>query len=307
MNKTVGMLFLSAGVLLCVGLNSSNSYANQAISTGRAIKLCDFAPINNRKIPIAKSLADATGIDEKTFNQVIDDFIKVYDPIVQAHGGVLQINRLWDDDTVNANTTLDGNVWAINAFGGLARYKGMTYDGFMAVLCHEMGHHLGGYPRFTGNDWASVEGQADYFAMMKGFRTVFQNADNSAVLATLSVPKIVVEKCSTQHKAAPEIALCERGSMAGLTLGQVLNDLGGSGVDVAFDTPDQSQVTETFEAHPQAQCRLDTYFNGAICGVSQNEEFGVDNASTGACAEERGDHFGVRSRCWYMPSQPSFY
>jgi Zn-dependent protease with chaperone function len=51
-------------------------------------------------------------------------------------------------------------------FGGLARDPLVTKDGFSAVICHEIGHHIAGAPR-KGFSWASNEGQADYFATTK--------------------------------------------------------------------------------------------------------------------------------------------
>jgi hypothetical protein len=37
-------------------------------------------------------------------------------------------------------------------FGGLARHELVTDDGFMMVVCHETGHHLGGAPRYNGTE-----------------------------------------------------------------------------------------------------------------------------------------------------------
>ena len=298
MKNTVWTLWL-----LSVALTPSASvFANSMLHPSKnGIKLCDFAPKNTKKIPIAKSLADATGITEAEFNKGIDLFVSTYAPIVKAHGANLVLNRLWSDPTVNSDTTVSGNDWIINAYGGLARYPHMTYDGYVAVLAHEMGHHLGGFPHYSDEVWASNEGESDYFATLKGFRTLFWNDDNSAAIAGRSIPKTVSDQCSVQHKDSKEIALCIRGALAGEVLGNVLNDLGGASSPVKFETPDVSQVAQTNDEHPQAQCRLDTYFYGAICGATHTEDLGTNNPTQGACAEEKGDHFGVRSHCWYKP------
>ncbi len=305
MKKTVGMLSLGIALaamnLITVPGFAANSVVDKNVQA--PIKLCDFAPKNNKKIPLTKGMI-MEGLDEAMFNKVIDDFLKVFTPIVKSHNAKLVINRKWSDGTVNSDTTVSGKTWEINAYGGLARYKGMNYDAYAAVLSHELGHHLGGFPRkpgIFGSSWASNEGEADYFATMKGFRIFMKNEDNSTAVSTLSIPQTVSDQCAQFHKSSSEIALCQRESMAGLYLAQVLNELGEGTTPVAFDTPDTHQVSRTNDDHPAAQCRLDTYFNGSICGMSMDEEFSPDEPTKGACAEEKGDKVGVRSRCWYKP------
>ena len=51
--------------------------------------------------------------------------------------------------------------------------------------------------------------------------------------------------------------------------------------------------------HPYAQCRLDTYFNGALCTVSEIIDFDDDEETTGACHKKNGDDRGLRPQCWF--------
>lgn len=251
--------------------------------------LCNFVPDNNFFIPIN---ADA-GISEIEFNAVLNEFERVMGPVVKDKGYTLQINRKWTDSTVNANTTVQGDKWVINAFGGLARYEGMDADAFMMVMCHELGHHLGGYPN---RGWASNEGQSDYYATSKCYPKMTYSKTKS-----LNVPSIVTKKCSALHKSKDEISICENGSMIGYTLASVLNSLSGSPSEIDFATPDNSEVLKTNNNHPKAQCRLDTYFAGAVCNMSYLDEFSPNSPIPGACAEEKGDRIGVRPHCWYKP------
>lgn len=118
---------------------------------------------------------------KQKYNKVIDAVENFYKPIVAEKGGSLVVNRLWKNGKVNASATLSliGKKWIVNMYGGLARYQGVTADGFAMVMCHEVGHHLAGFPM---NDpapltrWeSSNEGQSDYFASMKCFRSVYGN------------------------------------------------------------------------------------------------------------------------------------
>src|SRR4051812_44237815 len=85
-------------------------------------------------------------ISPQLFKQLINRVVTQFSPIVRMHGGELQVNYLWNNSTVNAFATREGNIWILNMFGGMARRKEMTPDGFTLVVCHELGHHLAGYP-----------------------------------------------------------------------------------------------------------------------------------------------------------------
>jgi len=272
---------------------------------------CNFIPKNDLNIPVGMELR-AGGITEEQFNTVIDKVISYYEPIIKSKGGTLKMNRLWEDGTVNASAQRQGKTWVVNMYGGLARHSVTTPDGFALVLCHELGHHLGGFPQsggiLGGNAWASNEGQADYFATMKCFRRSYETADNASVISTLSIPQTMKTKCADHFKSTNEINLCLREAMAGQVLANLLWALGNgqkSFTDAkpmpSVDTPNTNVVSKTDNAHPEAQCRLDTYFAGSICPISYTEEFGKKDPITGACAQEKGDKFGYRPLCWYKP------
>lgn len=169
-----------------------------------------------------------SNVSKAAFKSAISIVQKAYAPEVARNGGKLVINNMWSDGTVNSQAYRRGNTWYVDAFGGLARFHSMTKAGYIAVLCHEVGHHLGGYPKYDRNtDWASVEGQADYWATLECMRRV----DPSDSMA------------------------------ASQTLANVLAELGGEPMP-SINTPDESVVSETYEDHPGAQCRLDTYYDG---------------------------------------------
>ncbi len=284
-------------------------FSNPASAAHSHKNLCNFMPKNSMNIPVGANFAG--GIDETTFNGVMDKISSVYEPIIKSKGGKLKINRLWTDGTVNASAQRVGKTYVLNMYGGLARHSITTADGFALVVCHELGHHLGGFPQKGLNEgnpvWASNEGQSDYFATMKCFRRVFEKDDNAKIVSTLSIPAVVKTKCSASFKSQKEIDLCLRESMAGNVLAQLLHSLSTGGSltrDVpSFSTPDLSEVDETNDAHPAAQCRLDTYFAGSVCNISYLEDFGSSDAVTGACAEERGDKSAYRPHCWYKPQE----
>jgi hypothetical protein len=268
-----------------------------AAGQAHARKVCEgIFPKNNLWIgPNVRS----SGISQADFNAVLDKLTAIYGPVAQAHGFKLVFNRLWDDGTVNSDTDVEGTNWVVNSYGGLARYAGMTMDGYAAVACHELGHHLGGAPLFSDQDWASVEGEADYFATLKCLHQYFAGDDNQKATSGMNLDPLTVTKCSADFVGDNNsVSECERASAAGYVVAHILEQLDGSN-PIAFNTPDKSQVSQTFEDHPQAQCRLDTYFAGALCTASPDIALDNSNYKTGACVTEAD---GPRPRCWFKPN-----
>ena len=259
-----------------------------------------FAPENNRYI--SKFDKETSQITEEKFNAIIDRVEKVYKPIVTAKGANFVVIRKWDDGTVNAYADRNDGNWNVSMFGGLARSPEMTDDGFMGVVCHETGHHLGGAPKIGGTDWAANEGQADYFATLKCLRRVLGNDDNISIVAKMTIDAEAKTKCEMIYKSESEIALCERISMAGKSLATLLADLGGTKA-VAFNTPNTKIVKKTNDAHPEAQCRLDTYFQGVLCDKSIDEENSSTDPKPGTCVKSEGFSLGMRPLCWYKPAK----
>ena len=259
-----------------------------------------FMPENH--LWISKTDKDTNGMTQDTFNAIIDRVEAVYKPIVAAKGANYVVVRNWDDGTVNAYADRNDGNWNVNMFGGLARSPEVTNDGFMLVVCHETGHHLGGAPRFAGNDWASNEGQADYFGTLKCMRRVLGNDDNVSIVAGMNIDDAAKQKCELVYKNANDIALCERISMAGKSLAILLADLGGTKA-VDFNTPNKSIVKKMFDAHPEAQCRLDTYFQGTLCDKSIDEENSQTDPKPGTCVKSEGYTSGPRPLCWYKPAK----
>lgn len=260
-----------------------------------------FLPENDLKIGVFDK--SRNNMTEARFNEIIDRVDAVYAPVVKAAGGKLKWSRDWKNATVNASAqrTFWG-TWKVNMYGGLARHPLTTDDGFALVVCHELGHHLGGAPQVGGflMKWASNEGQSDYFATLKCFRRVFGNDDNQAIVAKMDVPQTVQTKCEEKFTLADDVALCVRSAMGGKSLAALLGSLNGSS-NVNFDTPDTSSVRKTNNAHPAAQCRLDTYFQGALCDKRVSEDVSNKDPAAGTCTREEGYEEGVRPLCWYAP------
>lgn len=259
-----------------------------------------YLPENDMYLDVNYKAFNGGGITETEFNAVLDRLKEVYEPIIRQYGGNLVINRLWSDGTVNASANRQGSNYVINMYGGLARHDVITKDGFALVACHEVGHHIGGVPRYSDPQgrWASVEGQSDYFATTKCLRKLFMNDDNSTIVRGMNIPQDVEQKCTSQFSAQNDQDICKRISMAGLSGASLF----ANGNPPSFTTPDRAVVQTTYESHPQPQCRLDTYYEGAKCDVEEDVEIGQNDPNVGTCNRKDNDTEGLRPLCWFKPT-----
>lgn len=250
-------------------------------------------PANNLSIP-ADSLVQS-GITQEEFESLLTKVEQVYTPIFTSLGAKLKINHRWDDNAVDANAMRFGQTWVVNMYGGMARHRQMTVEGMTLIACHEVGHHVGGFPR---SHWASGEGQSDYYGALKCLRRVWSNDDNINIVTKLPVPQSVNQKCSSQFKTPSDVALCMRSAMASLSMARLLGELRGDGTP-DFDTPSKTVVTSIEYGYTHSQCRLDTTYAGSVCPVDSSIDISETDPNQGVCSRQLGMVIGARPQCWF--------
>ena len=273
-----------------------------------------FMPQNDLYKPLG--LRAIGGINESEFHLILDRFEEIYTPLVREQGGLLELKRYWESGIVNAQTSRSGDTWTIEVWGGIARHEAVNLDAFTLIMCHEFGHHFGGDPKmgFVFFNWVSVEGQADYYAAVKCFEMLTRHEDSVAIVNDMEIHAIPDNACSETYSDPNEQAMCKRVSMAGYYLGLLLQDAFPKGDSdpfpgyafwerkkedkpVSFDTPDNVAVWMTKKTHPTPQCRVDTFFAGALC----NKKLSDSSPESGYCKRAEGFKVGVRPRCWFKP------
>lgn len=105
-------------------------------------------------------------MDRTSFYLIPAQIIGLYHKELQKMGSPVVLDAKWESPYFGAGVSYYQNQFKLMILGGTARIEGMTKDAYAAVVCHELGHILGGSPRQTipGAEWSSSEGQSDYFA-----------------------------------------------------------------------------------------------------------------------------------------------
>jgi len=254
------------------------------VSCGAKAQEQSFMPENTLNFYDSFSAANMT---EAEFNKIISDAQTIYAPIISGLGAQLVIQKSWKDSTVNAYASRQGDVWLVKMFGGMARRPEMTADGFRLVLCHELGHHVAGFPFYSGM-WAANEGQSDYYSTHACFRKMVSKVGEPLGYVE---PK-VTSNCNYFWKNSVNRYICKRAMMGGVSLANLLGSLGGTSVSI--NTKDTRQVSKTSDSHPAAQCRLDTYVAGSLCKNSWEDGVIPESA-------EESPSCPNRPKCWYAP------
>jgi hypothetical protein len=157
--------------------------------------------------------------------RLLTQFQQRLSPLVSARGAELVLLPLWEDARVNALASRASGVWKIEIFGGLLLHPELDDDKLLLVMCHELGHHLGGAPTASRQGWSACEGQADYWSA-------------SACASLLSDPEA---------------------SALGLTQMYAAR---ATGAWPDLNANDETRVERTFYGYPAPQCRLDTLLAG---------------------------------------------
>lgn len=169
---------------------------------------CDF-PVPNFKIAASAK----SGVAKSTFTALMNELDSVWKPVFASKGCRFVLHRNWIDGTVNAQAWQDygasGLECHVEMFGGLARYPGMDKRALRLVALHEIGHHLGGFPFYAGDNM-SCEGQADYFAGAQynsaaaalGLSKVFADLEGSPIPWRPGPALPTVRRTDCSHPAA---------------------------------------------------------------------------------------------------------
>lgn len=272
--------------------------------------LCEgYIPKIDEPAPISSIGYANDGISKEDFDARIALATEAYTPIVEKYGAKLTIEALWDNDTVNAMAGKNGSAWKAFMFGGLARLKGMTADAFNIVLCHEVGHLVGGFPFYPGDQGdqgAASEGNSDYFAAHDCFYRLFKDDKEQNEKAEANAPENIKELCSNAHEDSTRKQICIRSTIAGHKVWEAMLLADNSKDTVEIGKKDPKVVIKTIPFHPKPQCRVNTTTAASLCSKpffdDQKYPTNLEEMDKLSCnSKELGKDYlkGVRPSCWF--------
>lgn len=236
------------------------------------------------------------------YQNIIEKAQTIYQDDFNQKGLKLLLPNKWDDETQNGYTQRLGNRNIISLLGGLARNKFMSRDSLALVACSEIGLSLGEFPQrvvsLPSGFAMSLRGQADYFGTAKCLKKFFSEEDNKSIVLQKNVPAIVERLCSFSFLPnSNDKYICIRSAIAGDELANVLNSTSREEdqIQISLSTPSKTVVDTTSKDFPDIQCRLDTYFAGALCNSANSSS----QIKDGYC---HGNDLGSRPLCWFKPS-----
>jgi hypothetical protein len=255
----------------------------------------------------SKKLIESGGLSKEEFDEVVKSVADVYIPLLKESYGIkLLVEGVWDSDKINAGAGQNDEHWYVKVYGGLARHPKITSDAVILAFCHELGHHLGGYP-YTFK--LASEGQSDYFATLSCGKMIFANDSETNSLYRNVIPEKPKKLCDESWASENDQDVCYRLMMAGYSLSSVF--AAKRNIEVSFDKKDPKIVPYTNYGYPSTQCRLETYMAGALCTAEldpdvipgKNDNLKAkrkeEESAKHLCSVLNGDTVGIRPRCWF--------
>ncbi len=254
----------------------------------------NFLPENDLIIKSTNKSNDL-GLVNK-YQPLINAIKDLYAKEIQDRGANLIVEFEMENNKVNAYARRTGQFnsnWHVVMTGGLLRHKRNNPLVLAAILCHEIGHHLGGSPYKFGNQWASAEGQSDYFATNQCAKKLFAHRDAPEIYLG-KTPSIIKNECSKNFTKLNNIQTCIKSSLISIAASNFLrtisaNRRGRRTKKTDINKRDKSVVNDTNTSYPSPQCRLDTLFEGSLCNEDDQN-----------CLDSNEWYKGARPQCWFL-------
>lgn len=192
------------------------------------------------------------------YRSLVNEFqVKYIMPVFHGTGKPLLVPDEWESPYFAAFAQDKDQYMQVSLWGGMARAPGADLAILAGILCHEIGHVLGGEPRQTIQwaEWSSTEGQSDFFATKECLPHFLKAHPDWA----LPVDPAVLELCDGN-------VLCARIAQTGVAMVNFFKRYDSQkSADVSLWTPAPAATELLRNVYPSHQCRLDTYLAGALC------------------------------------------
>jgi hypothetical protein len=257
-------------------------------------------------LPVKKTIAETTGYLYPPTNESLPQLIyssQLMSFIQQTYQNQIKNTQPhatlnwqfdWSQPYLGAGSTLYNNMFSIMLWGGFVRAPQSNFEVIALTLCHEVGHYLGGSPKQKINsptgDWASSEGQADWFATQSCLPLVFDYFKKNNLQSLNFIYPTLTKKICLQLDPYLDVQQLEKcqwlvGSSA--QFGKFIQLHFAKDIAVPSleqSAPEKPQET-LYSTYPSLQCRVDTLKQGSLCAASSLIQ------KKSAC---------IRPSCWFV-------
>ncbi len=219
---------------------------------------------------------------QKEFDSTLEWVKKKYTSIIAPSGLKLTFYPTFILNLPLGKIDIFNGSLALSISGGFLTLPGGSIDVLALAICHELGHFLGGPPRFrrNGKIW-SAESQADYYASNYCVKQFFKEYTNSTIKEQTNYPSnertsstgagiitaedpIISSSCNEQFTTLEDVGFCVRAINASVNFIKIIMDHKNKKNIVDVSTPSKATTTSTILLYPSDQCRLDNMFAAAL-------------------------------------------
>lgn len=189
-------------------------------------------------------------------------FVSIYEPILKSKGLDLKIETYEESDDYYGGASLEDGTFKISVGKNIRNDKNGT---LAFVLCHEVGHLLGGAPKKASSTWASTEAQSDFYATSVCLKLLYRKHPELIKMKVKSVNEVVGE-CHIAFGNGIERRICEYSSQnAFVFFSDVWSYINFAGISKPTFSVHTPAAVEKNRNYPSLQCRLEIAFLGALC------------------------------------------
>lgn len=217
-----------------------------------------------------------SNVEKEQAEKLMQKLDELFREDIKARGLELKWQWDWENPYIGAGSFPPRGEFKIMLWGGFVRAPQMTLPALALILCHELGHQLGGAPYLPKDKYPdfqiSVEGQADFFAT----QTCWPRLMQSHFLVQQKFSEYSLKFCRQDTTCASSLDAAQDLARVFHLYFDRFNPL------ARIENQSKEKVTKTIDlAYPTDQCRIDTFKAGALC------------AQRSSLCE--------RPRCWFAP------
>lgn len=221
-------------------------------------------------------------VSEVDYQKITNALSSIYGKKIEEHTGHLKFTLKQSAQAPNAYAAKNSDgTWEVTVISTLLSLTEQTKASLGIILCHEVGHFLGGEPYVVGIQMTpavrsrapkkmSCEGQADYFATSECMKALVLKlpdlfSDNDGLLNPM-----VNQYCDESYLEKNESHLCSETLIASYQATLIYKKIMELiNVPASFFGRMENESTDRtlniVGEYPSLDCRYETFIKGALC------------------------------------------